>query len=343
VRRILRRGGRAGAAALAAVAAVAALGGRGPAWPAALGAQTVVSPSAHFGASAYPDIEPATYVGLNLDRFTRFGKEVDDAGNFLWAPYNGIDRTIGLNTALLSLSAQSRRAPSVIYRMVAQVGYSANEPTKGVQNFIHDRMNLRHVPDSLVREGFDFGAALDATRWTRIGGPRLRWVPPAFVGGGVSLSTVHQEAFVQTGLRSFVRASRPLGVSLMVRAGVVAGGSAFPDRALERAYASAQASTQLGLWQLADRYATNWPPVLRWLSVLVPDVELSYSTDTGFFRGLNGKPLPETFIAGRASWLDDLVHFETWNDTINDKDQGPTGGGRVFVRLPTVAPQSWLP
>ena len=35
--------------------------------------QTLVSPSAHFGASIFPEFEPMAQVGLHFDRFTEFG------------------------------------------------------------------------------------------------------------------------------------------------------------------------------------------------------------------------------------------------------------------------------
>jgi hypothetical protein len=294
-------------------------------------AQTVATPSAHFGADAYPQITPTVFVGLNFDRFTRFGKDTTAAGLYTWAPYNDIGQTVGLNAVVYSQTFRSPRSPTLLYRVALQAGPGGNKPTKEVQNWLHDRMGLLYVPDSAIRRAFDVGVSLDATTWRRFGGSL--WVPPAFAGGGLAVSTIHQEAFLQAGVRSQLDHRRPLGLSLMLRGAVVGGGNAFPDATLERAYASAQGSVQFGLWQLLDTLATHGPRWTRVVAAIFPDLEAVYSTDTGFFRAHDGTPLPERFIGGRLSWLGDLVQFETWNDTVNDKDIGPTGGGRVFVRL----------
>ena len=62
-------------------------------------AQTLVSPSAHFGASVFPEFEPVAQFGLHFDRFTEFGKGTNPDGTYTFAHRYRLESTVGLNFA----------------------------------------------------------------------------------------------------------------------------------------------------------------------------------------------------------------------------------------------------
>jgi hypothetical protein len=296
-------------------------------------AQMVLSPSPHFGAARYPDPEPVGFVGAHFDRFTRFGKETDNQGQYLYEPYNDINETVGLNFLALSTSQRVPSFRGTLLRLVFQAGIGHNQPTKWVQNEIHDSSDppLLHVPDSATRKAFDLGIGADLTRWFRIGNVHAL---PVFVGAGASVSTVYQEAFWHAGLRprpwKWGEITLPTP-SAMVRAGLTLGGDAFPTRTLERGYLAGQASVLFPFHNWVTKGLGD-VPVIGLAVQLIPDIEALLSWESGFFSAHDGSALPEKFIAFHVSFFNGLFLFEYWNDTINNKDQGPTGGGRLYIR-----------
>ena len=115
--------------------------------------QALVSPSPHFGAWMFPEVEPVSRLGVNFDRFTRFGKEVNASGNYVWVPYNDVQETVGLNLLGYSYTSRVPWFRSTLLRVTADVGYGDNEPTKWGQNTIHANKHppLLRVPDSATR------------------------------------------------------------------------------------------------------------------------------------------------------------------------------------------------
>ena len=266
-------------------------------------AQTIVSPSPFFGALMYPDREPVRRLGLNFDRFTEFSKKKNEAGEYIFEPYNGITQTIGFNLITATNTGRIANSRRWRYRIVLQAGYSHNQPTSFLQNdLFHKMLGLPATPVRETREDFDAGAALEITRWGRFLNGFL------FVGGGAGTGTITRQGFIYAGIRDF----KPLivswlRVSAMTRGGLVKSGKAFGNN-LSDYYINAQAS--LALWNM----------------------ELGYTWTLGPF-GKRGslEPLQERFVTMRMTFGRGVYTFEVWNDLVNEKDQGPTGGGRVYI------------
>ena len=281
-------------------------------------AQTLVSPSAHFGASIFPEFEPMAQFGLHFDRFTEFGKDTNPDGSYTLARRYRLHKTVGVDMAAFTGTGRLAGSRTTLYRVTAQLGLSADQPTEYFQNkIVHALRHLREVPtDGNVREAFEAGLAFDLNRWFQPW--RRRW--PVFVGAGFTASTLMSEAFVQGG----VRAPRT-GPSLVLRGGRTAGGGAFPQRAIAKYYAMLHGSFRAPLddWLTGDAVCT-------WICALVPEVELGVTWTSGFFVRESGAVVSEVFCNIRLTW--GPVNFETWNDSCGGKDEGPTFGVRLYAR-----------
>ncbi len=266
-------------------------------------AQTIVSPSPFFGALMFPDREPVNRLGLNFDRFTEFSKKRDANGEFIREPYNGIDRTIGFNLVTATTTRRLAGSRHWRYRVILQAGYFHNQPTSYLQNdLMHSMLDLDATPVGETYEGFNAGAALDFTHWGRF----LNGF--SFYGFGVGGGTIAQQGFVHAGIRGF----KPLLISwvqfsAMIRAGVVRPGEVFGDN-------------------FSDYYV-NGQAALRLFGA-----ELGYTWARGpFGKAGTLEPIDERFVTLRIQFGRGVYTFEVWNDLINEKDQGPTGGGRVYI------------
>jgi hypothetical protein len=303
-------------------------------------AQVLVGPSSHFGAAMFAEPRSSSQLGIHFDRFTRFGKETLATGAYDYKPYNGIPETIGLNFLAYSLTRPwGNPSHAVLYRVTTMVGYGHNNPTKWAQDKIHDSFDppLKHVPDSgVVRSALDAGMSFDITKWW---GP-FNGALPLFLGGGAAPSTIYQEAFLHAGVRH-----APISInsilygrfSIMARGGVTGGGSAFNAQYLRPAYAALQYSLAIPSDVVARvLFSPGW-------AAIVPEIEAILSHDTGFFESLDGTGLRESFVSMRVSWADEWLVVETWNDLINNKDKGPTGGLRFYVRPRTLNFLNLLP
>lgn len=290
----------------------------GASWiPAPVAAQTLIAPSFHFGAWALPEIETKAEIGFHLDRFTEFGKGTVP-GDQLEVPYNGIDSTIGLNSLAAGIVGRFRKWPSTVYRLTAQLGFGHNQPTEFLQNeVIHHVLKLRDVPDTLgLRTQWDAGISLDINRWVR--SPIKS--SPLFVGAGISVSTVVNDAFFQAGFRGF-----GFTPSLLVRFGGTLGGDAFPSTHVARWYRAIQTVFPLP----ADR-------IFGWL----PRVEIGLTETSGLFVAEGGTHITESFCSLLLTWR--AVTVETWNDLCFGGDQGPTFGLRVYFRSRAFRILDWI-
>jgi hypothetical protein len=281
-------------------------------------AQTLVSPSAHFGASIFPEFEPMVQFGLHFDRFTEFGKDTASDGSYTLTRRYRLHKTIGLDFAALTSTGRLFGARTTLYRLTAQAGFSNDQPTERFQNkIIHRLRHLKEVPTlGNTRSALEAGVALDVNHWFQ-----PTHVPfPLFAGAGASVSTLMSEAFLQAG----VRVPRA-GASLMLRTGVVEGGGAFPSPVIASSYAMLHGSLRAPLddWLTGDAVCT-------WICALVPEVELGATWTSGFFRRASGAVVSEVFCTLRLTW--GPANFETWNDSCGGKDEGPTFGVRLFVR-----------
>src|SRR5437867_3569342 len=79
------------------------------------GGQNVVTPSAHFGAPMYPEMEPMG-LGLHFDRFTEFDGDTLPDGAYRLQPYNGLHQTIGLNLLAFSSTGKFKLWRRLVYR-----------------------------------------------------------------------------------------------------------------------------------------------------------------------------------------------------------------------------------
>ena len=280
--------------------------------------QTLVAPSAHFGASVFPEFEPMAQLGLHFDRFTEFGKDTNPDGSYTFARKYRLHKTVGLDFVAFSNTDRLFGSRTTLYRLTVQVGLSNDQLTETFQNdIVHRLRHLKPVPtEGNVRKAFEAGLGLDVNRWFQPGRVRL----PMFVGAGVSVSTLMQEGFVQGG----VRVPRS-GVSLMLRAGSVFGDGGFPRRAIADWYAMLHGSVRAPLddWLTGDAVCT-------WVCALIPEVELGATWSTGVFLRDSGVSVAEVFCTVRLTW--GPVNFETWNDSCGNKDEGPTFGVRMYAR-----------
>ena len=292
-------------------------------------AQTLVSPSAHFGASIFPEFEPMAQFGLHFDRFTEFGKDLNPDGTYTFARRYRLGTTVGLNFAAFSGTGRLFGSRTTLYRFTGQLGLSNDQPTEFFQNeIVHRARGLTKVPTGEnVRKAFEAGAGLEVNRWLEPGWVRL----PVFAGAGFAWSTLLGELFVQGG----VRVPR-FGPSLMLRAGRTFGGGAFPTRDIAQSYAMLHGSFRAPLddWLTGDAACT-------WVCSLIPEVELGVSWTSGLFRRASGVVAAEVFCTARLTW--GPFNFESWNDSCGGKDEGPTFGVRLYAQSQAVTLRNLLP
>jgi hypothetical protein len=286
-----------------------------------LAAQTLVTPSSHWGALLYPEFEPMGQIGIHLDRFTEFDKKKDAAGNPILTPYNGLRETIGFNAIALSTTGKFVRSTTTLYRVTLHGGYTSDQPTRFLQNkVVHAIAGLDEVPVAKTRSAWDGAVTLDVNHW--VAGP-LRL--PVFAGAGLAFGTMNSEAFLQTGFRA-----PHAGLSAVLRVGGVSGGDAFPSRVVTDHYYTVQASLRLPL----DDWLASWWGIM-------PELELGTTYTSGLFADTTGAAISERFVTLKVAW--GPLTIETWNDAwAGNKDQGPTYGLRVSMRSAAFAGSRWL-
>jgi hypothetical protein len=299
-----------------------------------------LGPGLHWGALAYPEIEPARQFGYQIFLFSEFGQPGD--GRYSEA----YQSTIGLNLLTVSstrdLARNVANPNTLLFRSTLVAGASYDPIPRALQNhFIHRCGGLAalrcrngqipYVPRGQTRTSPEFGYSGELTARvlslgrSELGEPRL-FASRLFISGGFWLSTIDNELYAQLGLYRFPlivgrmrdwRSCIYFYLSGMARAGAAIGGvpvpwrgPAFEDVASE--YLTSQGSLGVVLFE----------------SVFPVGLEVGITGSTGLFVDGTGRGIPEKLISIRLE-VGDLV-FETFNDLINDKDMGPTFGVRAF-------------
>ena len=269
----------------------------------ALAAQNFASPSVHFGAMSWPAAEPGDVLTINLDRFTEF-----DARR---RRYNALRSTVGLDLLAVSRTRLLRLWHTTLLRGALAVGGALNEPTRFLQNnFLHGIRGFDEVPVDSIQEGIHAAASVELTHWI----PRSLAGMFPFLQLGATGSTVSSDAWVAVG----ARAPR-FGFSGQLRAGLPFGGHAFAERYLTDGYLLGTISLRVPLDDWADHITAG----------VAPEIELSYTASSGYFRRTDGTPFHEEFCSLRLTW--GVAAFETWNDLCGHKDRGPTYGARLMI------------
>ena len=189
----------------------------------ALRAQSLVTPSGHWGAIMLPERQPTWFITAQFLDFTRFGKEVDAADKYLFIPYNDMPGTVGFNivsfTASNIVDVRHASMSPLSYRRTAYLGWKDDRIPEFLQNrVIHlGRMNktkLRRVPRELTDTpdettpvgprlpliaGFSDEYFLRMQYHRNEKGVEERVLSPFFVGGGYGLGTINYEAFIHAG------------------------------------------------------------------------------------------------------------------------------------------------
>jgi hypothetical protein len=268
-----------------------------------LAAQNFASPSVHFGAMSWPASEPNDVVAINLDRFTEF-----DARR---RRYNALRSTVGLDLLALSRTRLLRHWHTTLLRTALAAGGSLNEPTRFLQNnFLHGIRGFDEVPVDSTQKAVHAAASVELIHWVP---RRLAGMFP-FLELGSTASTVSSDAWAALG----ARAPR-FGFSGQLRAGLPFGGSAFADRYLTDGYVLGTISFRVPFDDWADALSAG----------VAPEIELSYTASSGYFRRADGAAFHEEFCSLRLTW--GVAAFETWNDLCGHKDRGPTYGARLMI------------
>ncbi len=286
-------------------------------------AQHLSVPGPHFGALSIPKEDPGAVLNLSFDRFTPNGKPTDPG------LYNGIERTIGLNFLGYSFSSRSRRVRGLVYTGTLQLGYGHDHPTKLVQDTFHRLSDSLLVPSLDPRNGvLDWALGFEADYWYR---PAPSW--RLFVGAGGTIASPYREAWAHGGARFEHTNPAWPRLAAMLRAGLPGGGEAFPGETLRNGYLAGQVAAYF--------------PVGRWLGLGTPfDLMVALQQDNGFFRAVDGSGKHERLGSIALTGPGDSWGIEIWNDYFGGefKDKGPTGGGRIYVRVHNLTQLlAWLP
>ncbi len=282
------------------------------------------SPTVHWGGFAYPDQNPKLELGFTGNRFT----ELDRNGR----RFNGIRETMGLNFGSISWTEFFETKPNWSTNLTIGAGPTGEQPTKWLQNeFIHDFVfGVPKVPVRRTRNEFDFMVDGSLTYWMHQSG-KQRYI---FAGGGLSTGSLYHELFIRGGLRrapignwfadqfpekwpkiipAFLSGFRASG---LFRYGRSYSGSAFKNVAPQTYQGQFSVS-----WGIYDEE-------------LFPffELESGLTLDSGLFTDFRGDALEEWFVSLITVRIRHFT-FETWNDLINQKDFGPTYGGRVMVNI----------
>ena len=277
------------------------------------------APSVHWGAISYPDQGRLLETGLTLNRFTEF--------NSSSSRYNSIHETSGFNFGTISWTEHLKQYPGWSTNLTVGAGPTRDDPGNALQNrWVHRWLGFDRVPVGSVREATDFTIDGSLTRWFNPFGAERT----GFFGGGASLGSLYQEVFARAGMRRVSIASlvgvskheagvvptilRSVRVSAMGRYSRLGTGAAFQELA-PQSYLG-QISMSVGDYS-RDPFRPSW------------ELEFGYTVDSGVFVSPSGKSIEQHF--GSVALRIGFVTFESWNDTINGRDFGPTYGGRFMV------------
>jgi len=267
--------------------------------------------SVHWGALAFPDHDRTVTFGFTNDTFTEF----DGSGN----RYNDIQQSASFNFFALSWTERLDRFKGWNTNLTVGVGPTDDKFRRIVQNdFLHAASGQNDVPTGATREAIDFMISGTLTKWTGLWGSDDVF----FYGVGGAAGSLYYEPYAQIGLRrlslleSVPLVSDYVRFSALARYGRPFSGAAFHEVATY-SYIG-QASVGIGNYRRKDCDAP-W------------EIEIGLTADSGLFVDHSGRSIHERFwtLALRYS----AVTLESWNDSVNYKDYGPTFGARVTLDL----------
>lgn len=288
-----------------ALSIFALLGWTQPSWAEA------TAQSMHWGALAFPDHDRTLTLGFITDRFTEF----DGAGK----RYNDMRQTDGFNFGALSWTERLERFKGWNTNLTVGAGPTQDRFSRYLQNdFLHKLTGQTPVPVGATRDATDFMISGTLTKWTGLWGSDEVF----FYGIGGAAGSLYYEPYAQMGFRRLSLSNTApflsdyIRVSALARYGRPFGGAAFHDVA-NYSYIG-QASIGIGNYRRKDSDAP-W------------EIEIGLTADSGLFVDHRGGSLNERFITMALRYA--ALSAETWNDAINQKNYGPTFGGRVTLDL----------
>jgi hypothetical protein len=279
------------------------------------------APSVHWGSIAYPDQFNTLQLGGTFNRFTEF----DASGNRY---HSTIHESFALNFATVSWTQHWPRWSGWSSNLTLGIGPTGAQPTEYIQNnIVHPIIRTDQVPVGNARHDV-VDAMVDGslTRWWTL----FSGKPELFLGGGFSLGTVYQEEFARIGLRrssfdSFIPywndtplhyLTDYLRFSTMGRASRLQPGALIHN--IKPYSFMYQVSVSLGPYGTTQG-APHW------------EIEYALTWDTGIFTDEMGVSRKEFFWSVAATYS--ALRLETWNDSLNGKDNGPTYGFMVTIDL----------
>lgn len=196
-----------------------------------LQAQGLSSPAGHWGAIQLPDVSERTEFSILLTGFTRYGKEQDATGRYVFQSYNDWQRTFGVNLGVYTSTRNlwsgkpiddRRRQPTTASqwwrRRTFFLGGIDDRSAQIFQNHIihQGRQDIPPVPrtindteGSIGRGEVSWSPLLwgwseqyffrFATTETAENGETIRVPTPFFIGAGWQLSNLNHEAFIDFG------------------------------------------------------------------------------------------------------------------------------------------------
>ena len=250
-------------------------------------AQNSVFPAPHWGGVIYPSLRPTKRIGIHFVGFTQYGKELDQSDNYVFEPYNDIDKTLGFNLIAASNTRYVKQGffrSNLTYRSMIFAGITDDHVPRFLQNIIAHKVVPRikrqddalpvprnttdtHTPERISlgptrADLFGYSGELDLRLFSRsnskAGG--LQFIPTGFfVGGGFSFSTLQHELYVQFGAHPFKRYDLPglfriildwrmLSLSAMSRLGVLQPGWIFGNIASRYVIVQGTVSGVFRLW-----------------------------------------------------------------------------------------------
>jgi hypothetical protein len=279
------------------------------------------APSVHWGSIAYPDQFNALQLGGTFNRFSQF----DGAGNRY---HSTLNESFGLNFATASWTRHWQQLPGWSTNLTLGIGPTGRDPTEYIQNnIVHPIIGNAVVPVGARRQDvIDSMVDGSVTKWIKL----LDGAPEFFIGGGFSLGTVYYEEFARLGARrvsfdSFIPYwnKSPLHyVSDWLRGSAMARYGALQSSGLlhnVKPYSFLyQLSLSVGPYR-KDKLDPHW------------ELEFALTWDSGIFVDEMGQSRKEFFWSVAATYA--ALRMETWNDSINHKDYGPTYGFTVTLDL----------
>ncbi len=269
------------------------------------------APSIHWGALAFPDHDRTLTLGFTNNTFTEFNGHGER--------YNDISVTSSFNFFALSWTERLERFKGWNTNVTVGAGPTDDKFRQITQDdILHRFTGQTHVPAGATREAIDFMISGTLTKWTGLWGSDEVF----FYGIGGAAGSLYYEPYAQMGFRRLpVSKSVPLlsdylRVSVLARYGHPFSGAAFHEVATH-SYVG-QASVSIGNYRRKD-CDTPW------------EIEVGLTADSGLFVDHLGDSLNERFVTVALRYS--AVTIETWNDAINQKDYGPTFGGRVTLDL----------